>query len=140
MQEWPTGADEKPPSGVSALHFVGRSPDESVVASEVAVQARARWAAEGILPLITASPPFAWPAADGEIWDARGPRLCWLPNPVSSLRDKVLTDHLPLTTSWSLPSLGLGGKLGLNVPVLFLWSIMQAEVSALWWSLLVLSN
>lgn len=49
MQEWPTGADEKPPSGVSAFHLVALSPGKSVMAKDMAVQAQARGAAEGIL-------------------------------------------------------------------------------------------
>nr|XP_009512727.1 PREDICTED: calmodulin-binding transcription activator 1-like [Phalacrocorax carbo] len=54
MQDWTVGTDEEPPSGVSALCLVALSPDKSIVASEVAVQAQARWAAEGI-PLLLSS-------------------------------------------------------------------------------------
>lgn len=52
----------------------------------------------------------------------------------------MVADHLPLATSWSLPSLALGDKLGLNVSVLLLWGIIETEVSAPWWSIVVLSN
>jgi len=76
------GTDKKPPSGVSALHLVALSPDKS---SEVAVQAQARWAAEGILLPITASPSAcavcSWQGNLGlsRAGDAQGLHLCQSP-------------------------------------------------------------